>query len=146
IDAARLRSIRPEAGCRPVEVLPGFFVMPPCSPLPLISNAFSIRRQRTPAPFPLQVDLRQTGYDGPVKDQQQVGVCWSFAISTVMDNGIRRAAKTDVVAPLHILAARTFQTLFRTGKSDRPMAGCSSMMRRARSPLRRAAPTCTRSG
>lgn len=121
IDAARLRSARPSAGCRPMEVTPGFFVLPECGFLPQMKVANSMStRSRFQGTIPAAVDLRAMGLDGPVKDQQQVGVCWSFAISTLMDNGIRRAAKGDVVAPLHVLSADTFSVLFQKGKSDRP--------------------------
>lgn len=83
VDAARLRSTRTSNGCRPMEVVPGFFVMAPCAPLPMMLNGSKgVRRQRTQIALPPQVDLRATGQDGPVKDQQQVGVCWSFAISS----------------------------------------------------------------
>lgn len=121
IDAARLRSVRPTEGCRPMEVTPGFFVLPQCGPLPQmkIPGATTFRRNSFQGAIPAAVDLRAMGLDGPVKDQQQVGVCWSFAISTLMDNGIRRAAKGDVVAPLHVLSADTFSVLFQKGKSDR---------------------------
>ncbi len=124
VDAARLRSARPASTCRPMEVLPGFFVMPECAPLPRMKLAGATsalhNRSRTHEAVPLAVDLRTMGLDGPVKDQQQVGVCWSFAISTIMDNGIRRAAKGDVVAPLHVLSSNTFSALYNNGKSDRP--------------------------
>lgn len=123
VDAARLRSANPGAGCRPIEVTPGFFVMPMCAPLPVMSFAgSSYRRHRLNQSLPVSMDLRAMGLDGPVKDQQQVGVCWSFAISTLMDNGIRRAARGDVVAPLHVLASDAWSQLFRNGKGDRAFA------------------------
>jgi C1A family cysteine protease len=69
--------------------------------------------------LPPMVDLRAKGLDGPIKYQQMVGVCWSFAISTVMDNAVRRAGRQDVVAPMHVLASGMWNELWQKGKSDR---------------------------
>src|SRR5436305_1387314 len=66
-------------------------------------------------PLPASVDLRGQGFDGPVKDQQQAGVCWSFALSTVMDNALRRAGRTEVMAPLHIVADDEYRVLYTQG-------------------------------
>jgi hypothetical protein len=50
---------------------------------------------------PASVDHRQQGIEGPVKDQQVVGACTAFSLSTVMDNAIRRLNGTDVVSAMH---------------------------------------------
>lgn len=54
--------------------------------------------------LPTFVDHRGRGLTGPVKDQQQVGACAGFAVSSVMDTAIRRMGRGDVAAPLHIFA------------------------------------------
>jgi hypothetical protein len=51
-----------------------------------------------------------------------VGVCWSFALSTMMENAVRRAGGRDVVAPLHVLAADTWNQLWSKGRGDRDLA------------------------
>jgi hypothetical protein len=59
----------------------------------------------SPAPvqgLPASVDHRVQGTEGPVKDQQLVGACTAFSLSTVMDNAIRRLNASDVVSPMHI--------------------------------------------
>jgi hypothetical protein len=58
----------------------------------------------TPAPpqLPQEVDHRAQGIEGPVKDQQLVGACTAFSLSSVMDNAVRRLNSSDVVSALHI--------------------------------------------
>jgi len=59
-----------------------------------------------PAPGPQQlpaaVDHRSLGVEGPIKDQQLVGACTAFSLSSVTDNAIRRLNKTDVVSAMHV--------------------------------------------
>jgi hypothetical protein len=117
--------LRARAGttrCAPVEVAPNVWVTPLCTKLPLLSAAPGVRAwslAETNGEPPTAVDLRQLGLDGPVKDQQQAGVCWSFALSTAMENGLRRAGLTDAIAPLHLIADDEFVTLYQNG-SGRP--------------------------
>ena len=56
------------------------------------------------AALPDHVELRATGLAGPIKNQEQVGACAGFALSTVMDNAARRMGRGDVVAPLHVFS------------------------------------------
>jgi hypothetical protein len=63
------------------------------------------------------VDLRESGLDGPIQNQQLVGVCWTFAASTVMENSLRRAGKGDLVAPMHILATSIFDEMWQKNSS-----------------------------
>jgi hypothetical protein len=51
---------------------------------------------------PSSVDHRSLGTEGPIKDQQLVGACTAFSLSTVMDNAIRRLNKADVVSAMHV--------------------------------------------
>ncbi len=70
---------------------------------------------------PRSVDLRQQGLEGPMKDQAQVGVCWAFALSTIMENAARRQGRQEVVAPLHLVATDAFEDLWVRGKTHGPM-------------------------
>lgn len=54
--------------------------------------------------LPPNVDLRAHNLVGPVKDQEQVGACAGFAMSTVLDNAARRAGRAEVFSPLHVFA------------------------------------------
>jgi hypothetical protein len=119
INVQALQSLAGTGPCAPVEVAPSVWITPFCGKLPNLS--FSPKASSPPAaatantPIASGVDLRALGLDGPVKDQQQAGVCWSFAISTLMDNALRRAGRSDVMAPLHIIADDEFQLLFQKG-------------------------------
>jgi hypothetical protein len=53
-------------------------------------------------PLPEYVDHRQGGFEGPIKNQQAVGACTAFSLSTAMDHAIRRMGRPDTVAPLHV--------------------------------------------
>lgn len=52
--------------------------------------------------FPDTVDHRLNGTEGPIKDQGDVGSCTSFALSSVMDNGLRRANLNITTSPEHV--------------------------------------------
>ncbi len=73
------------------------------------------------ADAPAAVDLRLVGLDGPVKHQQQAGVCWSFAMSTVIENSLRRARRGEVIAPLHVISMDAWNQVWQGG-STRPIA------------------------
>lgn len=64
-------------------------------------------RQVVAAALPPTVDLRAQGLSGPIKDQDQVGACSGFAMSSVLDNTLRRTGRGDVIAPLHVFATYT---------------------------------------
>ncbi|MEZ4376587.1 MAG: C1 family peptidase [Polyangiaceae bacterium] len=70
------------------------------------------------AELPASVDLRERGLDGPVRDQGQVGVCWSMAMSGVADNALRRAGQSEDASPLHLIANRAYERLYKRGQSD----------------------------
>lgn len=120
-DAQALRA--QSTGCRPVEAGPGLFWMPTCGAFPVLRTSPNIplRRMSLRPDAPFAVDLRQQGLDGPVKDQQQVGVCWSFALSTIMENGARRQARGEIVAPLHLISSDAWSQIWSHGKTDRPI-------------------------
>jgi C1A family cysteine protease len=52
--------------------------------------------------FPETVDHRALGLEGPIKDQGAVGACTAFALSTTMDNALRRAGREDTISPTHV--------------------------------------------
>jgi hypothetical protein len=129
VNVAALSALRGTSPCAPVEVAPSVWITPLCEKLPSFSLSGRVAPRagavRGAAELPAGVDLRASGLDGPVKDQQQSGVCWSFAMSTLMDNGLRRAGRTEVFAPLHIIAHDEISILFREGKG-RPLVGEAS--------------------
>lgn len=82
-----------------------------------------------PSPAPVQglppsVDHRVQGTEGPVKDQQLVGACTAFSLSTVMDNAIRRLNASDVVSPMHIWSHYADPTMpsAESGNANRALA------------------------
>ena len=109
-------------GCGPMQVGAGGWRLSDCS-LPILGTSPSVpsRAMAFRKDAPAVVDLRTMGLDGPVKDQQQVGVCWAFALSTVMENAVRRQGRSDIVAPLHLIATDAFRDLFAKGTTDGPM-------------------------
>jgi papain like protease len=113
--------------CEPVEVGPGKWITPMCGELPVA--------QTTPraawgidgagggglflAPAPPEVDLRP--WDGPVRDQGQVGVCWAFALSSVMDNGARHGGDGQaMMSSLHVIASDTWDDVWQR-KEGKPL-------------------------
>jgi hypothetical protein len=56
------------------------------------------------APYPDLVDHRLNGTEGPIKDQGDVGACTAFALSSVMDNSLRRAGQNVTTSPEHVWA------------------------------------------
>ncbi len=69
------------------------------------------------APLPAHVDLR--AFDGPVRDQGQVGVCWAHALSSVIDNGARQSGHQHAaVSALHAVAKDSWDDLYKQGPSQ----------------------------
>lgn len=121
VNAQALRASRGADRCAPIEVAPSVFVRPLCNSLrPMASSGRTTPRRSmvVRGDTPASVDLRAKGLDGPVKDQQQAGVCWSFAMSSVMDNVLRLAGRQDVMAPLHIIADNEWDMLYSHGKGN----------------------------
>lgn len=116
------RAANATPGCGPLENGLGLWTMAECF-LPVVAASSSVPMRTTSpqADAPLAVDLRSQGLDGPVKDQQRVGVCWAFAMSTVMENALRRQGRADVVAPLHVIATDALRDIFMKGTTDGPM-------------------------
>lgn len=107
--------------CAPIEVAPGVMMPIPCItnlPRPPIDAPDAGPVLPAPAFVPLAIDLRTQNLVGPVKDQAQVGVCWSFAISTVLENSLRRQGRADVIAPLHVIAADTWTGIWARGSKE----------------------------
>lgn len=106
------------AKCDPVEIAPGRWFTPLCRSLP----AVRVRRFVRPFGFdgdaiPRSVDLRNRGLVGPIGDQGGAGVCWAFALATVMDSAARKAGHHDaVVAPLHVVAKKQWSALWGRGR------------------------------
>ncbi|HQP36076.1 MAG TPA: C1 family peptidase [Polyangiaceae bacterium] len=124
LDVARLLPYQGQGSCAPAEVAPSVWFSPDCG----FTQAHRITgSQGVPAKalsgsmlaLPAAVDLRASGLDGPVKYQQMVGVCWSFALSTLMDNALRRAGRTEVMSPMHVLSSSVWDDLWQKGRSER---------------------------
>ena len=123
VNVQALQSLAGKGPCSPVEVAPSVWITPFCGKLPSLAlspKAGTPAAATAPAAVASSVDFRALGIDGPVKDQQQAGVCWSFAISTLMDNALRRSGRQDVLAPLHIVADDEFSLLYTKG-AGRPL-------------------------
>ena len=54
--------------------------------------------------FPDTIDHRTMGVSGPIKSQGSVGACTAFALSTTVDNQLRRAGHADTTSPSHVWA------------------------------------------
>lgn len=80
------------------------------------------QREIAAGSLPPAVDLRAHGLSGPVKDQEQVGACAGFAMSSVLDNAARRAGRADVVSPLHVFATYAPTTDFSRSLKGRAFA------------------------
>ncbi len=120
-DVSGLMAAAGKGPCAPIQIGPSFWISLPCGGLPKLSGSTAVPRMKALLPtgnLPAAVDLRERGLDGPVLDQQQVGVCWTFAVANVMDNSLRRQGRGDVVAPLHVLASDTWNELWRHGRSS----------------------------
>jgi hypothetical protein len=124
VNVVALQAMRGTSPCAPVEVAPSVWVTPTCArhfisrsslarPMPFSAPTTSTQ------PLPASVDLRTFGLDGPVRDQQNAGVCWSFAITGTMDNALRRAGRAEGVAPLHLISRYEWQEL-EAGHPGRP--------------------------
>ncbi len=76
------------------------------------------------APLPDGVDHRTDGTEGPVKDQDVVGACTGFSLSTTVDNAIRRLGKADVISPMHIWSHYGYPNMGNAGDSNylKPLA------------------------
>jgi C1A family cysteine protease len=113
--------------CGPVEVGPGVWHFTECFLQTMDSSPYvETRPTILRSDAPTAVDLRAQGLYGPVKDQQQVGVCWAFAVSTVMENAALRQGRAELVAPLHLVATDAFQDLHAKRATDGPMTSEAS--------------------
>lgn len=130
LNVAALRTAAGASRCAPVEVAPSVWITPTCARLGLSRSRLA--QPRAPmsslsqkSQLPAAIDLRTGGLDGPMKDQQAAGVCWSFAISTTMDNALLRANRQEINAPLHLIAHYEWEVLHRTG-TGHPIVGEAS--------------------
>ena len=80
-----------------------------CAAIRAASNAIEYIPRGITGALPGVVDHRTQGLTGPIKDQNPVGACAGFAISSVMDTAIRRRGRSEVIAPLHVFSNYTQQ-------------------------------------
>ncbi len=128
VHALKLR-IRPNRTCGPRESTPGHWIHIDCNAYSAITTAkpFSPRKLHfilsgqgkvdAPVQAGQDVDHRNDGTEGPIKDQGQVGSCTSFSLSTAMDNAIRRQNKSETTSSLHIWSHYGFPDM-RTAGDD----------------------------
>jgi C1A family cysteine protease len=123
IDVSGLLALHRTGPCASVEVAPNVWIQPLCTRMPRIADSAVVpsRKSFDTGALPPSVDLRSNGYDGPVKNQGMVGVCWSFAISTLMDNGLRRSGRADVMAPLHVISSGVWEDMWANGGSQKAL-------------------------
>jgi hypothetical protein len=128
VELVRRRMQSVGLGPKPIQLADGSLVMTASEAWPRLVDSPVVARKsglRNSGNLPAAVDLRGTNLDGPMKNQQMVGVCWSFALSSIMDNALRRQGRTDVVAPLHLIATNAWNDLHKDG-STRPMTSESA--------------------
>ncbi len=108
------------ASCPPIEIAPGISVPVCASALPAPPPGFTLPEAILTAPafIPPAVDLRTQNLDGPVKDQQQTGVCYAFALTTALESSLRRQGRQDVLSPLHVVASGAWDDLWHTQPTE----------------------------
>ncbi|MCC6554132.1 MAG: hypothetical protein IT372_14090 [Polyangiaceae bacterium] len=109
VNVGALQALHGRIKCPPKEVAPGTWVAFDCAAhrpvtrvIPLLLPKAKMGFTTASGPLPEYVDHRQAGTEGPIKNQQAVGACTAFSLSTAMDNAIRRMGRQDTVAPLHV--------------------------------------------
>lgn len=122
--------IRPNRTCGPRESTPGHWIHIDCNQYTAIASArpFSPRKLKlmlggaakldAPIQADKDVDHRNDGTEGPVKDQGQVGSCTSFSLSTAMDNAIRRQNKAETISSLHVWSHYGFPDMHTAGDDN----------------------------
>lgn len=109
------------AKCPPIEVAPGLRIPVPCDPSARPPGPTSGRTHYPPlGVLPPRVDL--TPLVGRVKNQEQVGVCWAFALSSVTEVNLRRQNIVEEISPLHLVAALSEQRLDASGNKGTAIA------------------------
>jgi hypothetical protein len=104
-----------------MEVAPGVRIPVPCDPRTRPAGPHSARTHYPPfGVLPPRVDL--TPISGRVKNQQQVGVCWAFALSSAAEATLRRQGVVDELSPLHLVAALSEKRLESTGTKGTAIA------------------------
>ena len=81
------------------------------------TRSFGIDAAPSGGSYPASTDLRGGIGDGPVKNQAMVGVCWSFALSSIMENSLARQGTKDIVAPLHLIVTDAWTSLHQQGNT-----------------------------
>jgi len=110
----------PGSSCPPVEIAPGLSI-PVCAngfPKPPPGVIIPEALLTMPAFLAPSVDLRTQGLDGPVKDQKQTGVCYAFALSSVLESSLRKQGRQDVLSPLHVVAADAWENLWSSSRAS----------------------------
>jgi hypothetical protein len=105
-----------QKSCPPIQVAPNVYIPVPCqAPAPQNHQTRKAPKYPPRGVLPPVVDLRAMGLDGPVKNQEQVGLCWGFALASVAENSLRRSGQNDQLSPMHILAAGSEKRVYSYG-------------------------------
>lgn len=103
--SAAARWLPADAACPPPWMPPEAARLVDCAAMKQATGALQfVPRNIVAAALPPHVDLRRQGLVGPIKNQEQVGACAGFAVSSVIDNAARRSGSQEVAAALHIFA------------------------------------------
>lgn len=68
--------------------------------------------------YPKLVDHRADGLQGPIKNQGYVGSCTAFALSSTLDNAIRRSGNQEASSPSHIWSFYAVPKMSTAGDSN----------------------------
>lgn len=91
--------------CPLTEIAPGEWAQAACAPILQFKKALPYQAPPVVASaLPAYVDHRMSGLEGPMKNQQNVGACGAFSITSAMENALRRQGRYDVLSPLHYYA------------------------------------------
>jgi hypothetical protein len=92
------------APCPPPNLPPEVASTLDCGAMKRFDDAAAYIPRQASSQLPAWVDLRAHGLSGPVRDQQQVGACAGFAMTTVMDNASLRMGRHEMLSSLHVFA------------------------------------------
>jgi hypothetical protein len=106
--------------CAPAEMSPGNWIGFDCTLPSFVNRAlpFMPPSQFDGSLLPPVVDHRQTGLEGPMKNQGAVGTCTAVSLSTAMEHAFRMASVTENVSALHVWAQYSVPQMGPAGDSN----------------------------
>ncbi|MEM1032218.1 MAG: C1 family peptidase [Myxococcota bacterium] len=91
-----------DAPCPPLGTPPALAAQIDCSAMRRFEDATAYVPRQLAGPLPPHVDFRAHRLNGPVRDQQYVGACAGFAMTSVLDNFSRRYGRHADLSALHL--------------------------------------------